>query len=100
MIHPESALEMNESIDQSFILPRASPLGSILMLRHYPDIIHFEVDANTKALLYDDAVNALSDSCLGIDFEEVNSIKFHTNSWGLSSCNYFADNILGKMQNL
>ena len=100
MIQPESAIELNVSIDQSFLTPKVAPLGSILMIRHYPETIHFEVDANTKALLYDDAVNALSTSCIGIDFEEVNSIKFHTNSWGLSSCNYFAENVLSKMLNL
>lgn len=39
-------------------------------------------------------------SCQEIEFKEVTSVKFHTNTWGLSSCNYFAENILSKMRNL
>lgn len=97
MIQPEYALEINESIDQSFIQPRAL---SILMIKKYPEITHFEIDPNSQQLLYDDALNALKASCQNMDLEVITSIKFHTNTWGLSSCNYFAEHILSKMTNL
>jgi len=70
------------------------------MQRSYPEEIHFEVDENSRQLLYDDALNQLKKSCQQINFEEVTSVKFHTNTWGLSSCNYFAESILAKMSNL
>jgi hypothetical protein len=44
--------------------------------------------------MYDAAVEAIQKSCDGVEIEKVNSLKFHTNSWGLSSCNWFAENIV------
>jgi Ran GTPase-activating protein (RanGAP) involved in mRNA processing and transport len=70
------------------------------MKREYPEFCHLEVDENSKQLLYDDAVNFLKKSCQDIEFEEINSLKFHANTWGLSSSNYFKDDILSKMINL
>lgn len=62
--------------------------------------LHFEVPPNAQALLYDDAVNELKGFCKDLELDAIQSIKFHTNTWGLSSCNYFGDEILSRMKSL
>lgn len=63
-------------------------------------MLHFDVPHNAKALLYDDAVSQLTQWCQEIDLKAINSIKFHTNTWGLSSCNFFAEAIIANMPKL
>lgn len=73
-------------------------MGSILMTRERIDDF-LEIAPNEKNLLFDDAVEELK-NCQGINLEKVSSIKYHTNTWGLSSNNWFADEIITKLKNL
>jgi len=50
--------------------------------------------------MYDEAVNELHKNCDGIPLDEITSIKYFVNTWGLSSNNWFADNIIPKMKKL
>ena len=68
------------------------------MMTRTTQVYHFEVPPNERALLYDEAVNELNSSTEGVDMAQVQSLKFHTNTWGLSSCNSFADNVMSKMK--
>ena len=63
-------------------------------------VYHFECPPNFKKLLYDDAVNELKDTCHEVDTEIVNSLKYHINTWGLSSNNWFAENVVVNMAHL
>ena len=51
-------------------------------------------------MLFDEAVEELKKNCQGINLEKVSSIKYHTNTWGLSSNNWFADEVVTKLKNL
>lgn len=59
-----------------------------------------EISPNHGKKLYDEAVSVLREYCQGQALESVTSIKFHANTWGLSSCNWFADEIVTKMRKL
>ncbi len=63
-------------------------------------VIHFECPPNYRKLYYDDAVAELQMFCETVNLAEIESLKFHTNSWGLSSCNWFAENVIAKMSKL
>ena len=75
------------------------PMGSVLMACEL-DEYHFEVPPNDKNLLFDDAVTALKSASEEIDLSQTTSLKCHVNTWGLSSNNYFADDIVTKMKSL
>ena len=60
-------------------------------------LAHFECAPNEKGLLYDEAVAEITSNCEGVELGEIQSLKFHTNTWGLSSCNSFAENVMAKM---
>ena len=72
---------------------------SILMFRSITED-HFECPPNKDAKMYDEAVEELTEFCEGIDLLNMTSLKFHVNTWGLSSNNYFADEIIPKMKKL
>jgi hypothetical protein len=74
-------------------------MGSILMNKEREDDF-LEIPPNEKNLIFDDAVAELKKNCQGIDLDKVTSIKYHTNTWGLSSNNWFADEIITKLSNL
>jgi hypothetical protein len=74
-------------------------MGSILMTRENNEDF-LEIPPNEKNLLFDEAVAELKKNCQGINLEKVSSIKYHTNTWGLSSNNWFADEIITKLKNL
>ena len=61
---------------------------------------HIEIDANVDNLIFDQADEFIEECCEDIELEAVTSFKFHTNSWGLGACNWFAENIVAKMKNL
>ena len=50
--------------------------------------------------MYDEAVEQLTINCEGIPLDEITSIKHYVNTWGLSSNNWFAENIICKMTKL
>lgn len=72
-------------------------MSSVFSKKCGPSTCHLEVPANHGKKLYDEAVSVLKESCQTQALESVTSIKFHANTWGLSSCNWFADEIIPKM---
>jgi Ran GTPase-activating protein (RanGAP) involved in mRNA processing and transport len=50
--------------------------------------------------MYDEAISQLTKNCEGIPLDEITSIKYFVNTWGLSSNNYFAENVIPKMKKL
>ena len=61
--------------------------------------IHIEIAPNVESLIFDLANERIKEQCdeMKIETKTVNSMKFHVNSWGLSSCNWFADEIVSQM---
>ena len=72
-------------------------MSSVFSKKCGPSTCHLEVPANHGKKLYDEAVTVLKENCQTQALESVTSIKFHANTWGLSSCNWFADEIIPKM---
>lgn len=75
------------------------PLGSIYMSRYREDEF-FEVSPNKDKLLYDDANDEIKGFCDSVKLSQVTWLKHHPNTWGLSSNNWFADEIVSNMDNL
>ena len=42
----------------------------------------------------------LKEYCEKVNPGEVTSFKFHTNAWGLSSCNWYSENVVAHMNKL
>ena len=61
---------------------------------------HLEFYQNAEKYLYDDAIEEIVENSRGVPVDNVTSLKHHVNSWGLSSNNYVADNLICKMKNL
>lgn len=75
----------------------ASTSVSCIIMSRKSSLTHFECAPNVKSLLYDEAVAEITSNCEGVDMSQIESLKFHANTWGLSSCNSFADNVMTKM---
>ena len=98
----EVALE-NEGLERGTCLyekGKAAPLSSIFRIRHEPTVTHLEVPHNEKALLYDRAVDQLKEWCKGVDAKSITSLAHQTNTWGLSSNNWLADERMKKFKKL
>ena len=88
-----------DEVNPLFNSTALSPFGSILMYRESQEE-HFEVPPNSQKLLYDEATEALEYSVKGVKLDSATSLKSHVNSWGLSSNNWLADNVLPNCNNL
>jgi Ran GTPase-activating protein (RanGAP) involved in mRNA processing and transport len=62
--------------------------------------VHLEIPVCPEGIFFDDAVEALSNFTKGTDISKITSLKCHTNTWGLSSNNWFADEIVANMKSL
>lgn len=78
---------------------KVGPMGSILLSRSISEI-HQEIPVCPDGIYFDDAVAALKDFTKGSDLGKITSLKCHVNTWGLSSNNWFADEMVSKMKNL
>ena len=58
------------------------------------------IEANWENLIFDDANELMEEMCAKYKPEEWSYLKHHANSWGFSSNQFFADNIIGKMTKL
>lgn len=76
------------------------PLSSVFSKKYGQVEIYLEIPENKEKKLYDEAVAVLKESCSNKELDTITSIKFHANSWGLSACNWFADEIVSKMIHL
>ena len=77
-----------------------NPMSSVFAKKAGQQIRHLEVPENSGKKLFEEAVAFLSKQCEGIDLKNITSLKFHANTYGLSSNNWFADNIICKMTKL
>lgn len=77
-----------------------NPLSSVFANKTGPTIRHLEVPENSGKKLFEEAVDFLSKQCASIDLKNITSLKFHANTYGLSSNNWFADNMICKMGKL
>ena len=64
------------------------------------DTYHYEVPENHKSLIFDEAIEELEEICSKIACEEITSMTFHVNSWGMSCSKYFGENAMVKMTKL
>ena len=93
----------NMSLDLSYIDDENGPMRYVIASKSYDqEMVHKEIMENKDNFVFDDANDKLEELCTRprIDLKEITSIKFHTNSWGLSSCNWMAENIICKMTSL
>ena len=74
-------------------------MSSVLMSKTISEEF-LEVQPNRKKKLYDEAVAELKQFCEGVDLKIITSLKYHANTWGLSSNNSFADEIISEMTQL
>lgn len=75
------------------------PMGSILLSRSNSEV-HQEIPVCPEGVYFDDAVAALKDFTKGSDLTKITSLKCHTNTWGLSANNWFADEMVTNMKSL
>lgn len=75
------------------------PMGSILLSCSMSEI-HQEIPVCPDGVYFDDAVEALQKFTKGSDLTKITSLKCHTNTWGLSSNNWFADEMVSNMKSL
>ena len=104
-IEPVKSSDGNDIFEASFMNANYTktshgPLGGVFMKKTAAEEIHFEVPCNKDAKLYDHAVELIKEFCKGVDLSKIHSLKFHTNTWGLSACNSFADDFVPKMKSL
>jgi hypothetical protein len=93
----------NMSLDLSYFEDESGPMRYVFAMKEpEKEIVHKEIMENKDNFVFDDANDKLEELCTRprIDLKEITSIKFHTNSWGLSSCNWMAENIICNMPNL
>jgi hypothetical protein len=75
-------------------------MSSVYSKKEGPKINFIEICENSEKKLYNEAVDVMKafigKKKLGI----INSIKYHVNTWGLSTNNWFADECMPKFKNL
>ena len=96
---------MDGDIDASFMgspytKVSLGPLGGVFMKKKADEEFYYEVPHNPDGLMYDEANELIEKHCKGVDMSGVHTLKFHTNTWGLSSSNLFADEYIPKMKKL
>ena len=90
---------MDHSVSLLNYKQNLNPMSSVLMSRTISEEF-FEVQPNKKKKLYDEAVAELKTFCEGVDLKAVTSLKYHANTWALSSNNSFADEFICEMTEL
>jgi hypothetical protein len=68
----------------------AGPMAGVFMKKVAGEILHLEIPANLESKLFEEALALVSSYCEEVDLTDVDSLKFHTNTWGLSSVKHFA----------
>jgi len=97
----------NNSFDASFLglnnthlLQIAGPLGGIFMKKVEPEILHLEIPANLESKKFEEALALVASYCNDVDLTDVDSLKFHANTWGLSAVKHFAETFVPMMKEL
>ena len=100
-------IEGSNSFDASFLgmdttrlLQVAGPLGGIFMKKVQPEILHLEIPANLESKKFEEALTLVASYCEDVDLTDVDSLKFHANTWGLSAVKHFAENFVPSMKEL
>lgn len=64
------------------------------------DLKYLEVEANVNNLIFDEANDELLKVAKKYEPSEWNYLRYHINTWGLSSNELFANTVIAKMVNL
>lgn len=75
-------------------------MSSVFSQKKGKTINHLEIPPNIDKKLFDEAVDVIKGICEKIDLSKVESLKYHINTWGLSSNNWFAENMVPKLKKL
>ena len=75
-------------------------MSSVFSSKQGKPEVHLEIPPNSEVKLYDEAVSVLKSFSEGLALKDVSSIKYHVNTWGLSSNNWFSENMIVKMKKL
>lgn len=75
-------------------------MSSVFSKKEGPNINFLEICVNADKKLYDEAVDVLKKFIGNKKLGLINSIKYHVNTWGLSSNNWFADEVMPKFKKL
>lgn len=78
---------------------KVGPMASIFLTRSMT-IVNQEIPPCPDGIYFDDAVAKLQEFTKGQDLSKISSLKCHVNTWGLSSNNWFADEMVSKMKGL
>lgn len=70
------------------------------MKKKEPEILHLEIPANLESKKFEEALTLVASYCEDVDLTDVDSLKFHANTWGLSAVKHFAENYVPKMKEL
>ena len=87
-------------LNQTHLLQIAGPLGGIFMKRNEPEILHLEIPANLEFKKFEEATALVATYCEDVDLSDVDSLKFHANTWGLGAVKHFAETFVPKMKEL
>lgn len=60
----------------------------------------FQIDSNNQPFYFDEASDELNATFRRNNVQKVTQLKHHANTWGLSSSNYLADEVMPRMKNL
>jgi Ran GTPase-activating protein (RanGAP) involved in mRNA processing and transport len=75
-------------------------MNSVNLKDQLEELFHFTCDPNTEGWMFEIAEQMLDEFTWKLDKDKTHSIYFPVNTWGLSSCNWLAENCIAKMKNL
>ena len=75
-------------------------MSSVFSKKSGPTINFMEIPENKDKKLYDEAVEEIQKSMGKKKLNMIHTLKHHVNTWGLSSNNWLADEMIPKFKNL
>ena len=77
----------------------SAPMASVeLSAKHYEE--WFQIDSNDQRLYFNEATEELNSMFRRANVQNVTCLRHHANTWGLSSSNWLAEEVLPKLKNL
>jgi hypothetical protein len=86
--------------NNSYVNHSAGPMGGVFMKKSTEEVLHLEIPPNSESKLFEEALALVTSFCEDVDLSDVDSLKFHANTWGLSSVKHFAETYFPKMKEL
>lgn len=75
-------------------------MSSVFAAKSGKKVEHLQISVNKDKKLFEEATDFLKKDCQNISLQKITSLKFHVNTFGLSACNWLADNMIDQMNNL